>query len=162
MWRTTSWPPTKRVTTSETPRTNSSVGQSMAMRRARRRERRMYSRLEVSKAAIWASSWANARMRRAAEKFSSAWAEMSENMAWMRSKRVWMRAPKYCTKTDAKGRGRKAKSVRRGLILSMKGSAKAMKTMVLAEYMMAGPRSWRTALRSLVECAMMSPVRWRW
>ena len=33
---------------------------------------------------------------------------------------------------------------------SMKGSATAVKTMVLAEYMMAGPRSWRTALRSLV------------
>ncbi len=49
-----------------------------------------------------------------------------------------------------------------GLMRSMKGSAAAVKTMVLAEYMMAGPRSWRTALRSLVVRAMMSPVRWRW
>ena len=80
----------------------------------------------------------------------------------MRSKRVWMRAPKYWTRTEAKGRGRKANIVRRGLMRSMNGSAKAVKTMVLAEYMMAGPRSWRTALRSLVECAIMSPVRWRW
>ncbi len=87
---------------------------------------------------------------------------MSENMAWMRSKRLWMRAPKYCTSTEAKGSGTKAKSVSRGLMRIMNGSAAAVKTMVLAEYMMAGPRSWRTAFRSLVVRAMMSPVRWRW
>ena len=34
-----------------------------------------------------------------------------------------------------------------------------VKTMVLALYMMAGPSSMRTALRSLVRRAMMSPVR---
>ena len=122
----------------------------------------MYSRLEVSKAAICASSWAKARMSRAPEKFSSACAEMSENIAWMRSKRVWMRAPKYCTSTEAKGNGRKAKSVSRGLMRTMNGRAQAVNTTVLAEYMIAGPSSWRTALRSLVERAMMSPVRWRW
>ncbi len=93
----------------------------------------MYSRLAVSKEAISASSWAKARMRRAPEKFSWALAEMSENMAWMRSKRVWMRAPNYCTRTEAMGRGTKAKRVRRGLMRIMNGRAAAVKTMVLAE-----------------------------
>ena len=63
----------------------------------------MYSWLAVSKRAISASSWAKARMRRAPEKFSWAWALMSENMAWMRSKRLWMRAPNCCTRMDARG-----------------------------------------------------------
>ena len=58
--------------------------------------------------------------------------------------------------------GRKAMSVRCGLMRSMNGSAAAVKTTVFAEYMMAGPSSWRTALRSFVERAMMSPVRLRW
>src|SRR5665213_1947111 len=99
-------------------------------------------------------------MRRAPEKFSCALAEMSENMAWMRSKRRWMRLPKYWTRTEAMGRGTKAQSVSFGLMRYMKGSAAAVKTMVLALYMIAGPRSWRTAARSLVVRAMMSPVRW--
>ncbi len=122
----------------------------------------MYSRLAVSKEAISASSWAKARMRRAPEKFSCALAEMSEYMAWMRSKRRWMRLPKYWTSTEAAGIGTKAKKVSLGLMRYMKGSAAAMKTMVLALYMIAGPRSMRTALRSLVVRAMMSPVRWVW
>ena len=60
------------------------------------------------------------------------------------------------------GRGPKAQRVSQGLMRSMKGNAAAVKTMVFAEYMMAGPRSWRTALRSFVVRAMMSPVRWVW
>src|SRR6266436_314880 len=107
----------------------------------------MYSRLAVSKEAISASSWAKARIRRAPEKFSWALAEISENMAWMRSKRVWMRAPKYWTRTDAMGSGTKAQRVSQGLMRIMKGSAERVKTMVFALYMMAGPRSWRTAAR---------------
>src|SRR5277367_3844856 len=119
----------------------------------------MYSLLAVSKEAISASSWAKARMRRAPEKFSWALAEMSENMAWMRSKRRWLRATKYWTRTDAIGSGTKAKKVSLGLMWYMKGRAAAVKTRVLALYMIAGPRSMRTALRSLVVRAMMSPVR---
>src|ERR1035437_4600931 len=122
----------------------------------------MYSWLAVSKEAISASSWAKARMRRAPEKFSWAWAEMSENMAWMRSKRRWMRWPKDWTRTEARGSGPTAQRVSLGLMWIMKGSAAAVKTRQFAEYMMAGPRSWRTALRSLVVRAMMSPVRWVW
>src|SRR5277367_6195027 len=99
----------------------------------------MYSLLAVSKEAISASSWAKARMRRAPEKFSWALEEMSENMAWMRSKRRWMRLPKTCTTIDAMGSGTKAMKVRRWLMRYMKGSAAAVKTRVLAEYMMAGP-----------------------
>ena len=60
------------------------------------------------------------------------------------------------------GSGTKAKKVSLGLMRYMKGSAAAVKTMVFAEYMIAGPRSMRTALRSLVVRAMMSPVRWVW
>ncbi len=60
------------------------------------------------------------------------------------------------------GSGTKAKKVRRGLMRYMKGSAAAVKTMVFALYMIAGPRSMRTALRSLVVRAMMSPVRCVW
>ena len=48
------------------------------------------------------------------------------------------------------------------LMRIMKGRAAAVKTRVLAEYMMAGPSNWRTAARSLVVRAMMSPVRWVW
>src|ERR1700678_1860346 len=107
----------------------------------------MYSRLAISKEAISASSWAKARMRRAPEKFSWALAEMSENMAWMRSKRRWMRWPKDCTRSDARGSGPTAQRVSQGEMWIMKGRAAAVKTMQLAEYMMAGPRSWRTALR---------------
>ena len=55
-------------------------------------------------------------MRRAPEKFSCARAEISENMAWMRSKRSWMRVPKYCTTMLATGSGRKAHKVSLGLI----------------------------------------------
>ena len=49
-----------------------------------------------------------------------------------------------------------------GLIESMNAKAPAVNTMVFAEYMMAGPSSMRTAFRSLVARAMMSPVRVRW
>ena len=81
----------------------------------------------------------------------------------MRSKRVWMRLPKYCTSTLAMGNGTKAKRVSLGEMRSMNGkAAAAVNTMVFAEYMMAGPSSWRTAERSLVVRAMMSPVRWTW
>ena len=60
------------------------------------------------------------------------------------------------------GSGAKAKSVSRGLMLNMKTSAPAVNTMVLAVYMMPGPTNMRTAFRSLVARAMMSPVRVRW
>ena len=60
------------------------------------------------------------------------------------------------------GSGRKAHSVSFGLMLSMNARAPAVNTMVLAEYMMPGPSSMRTAFRSLVARAMMSPVRVRW
>ena len=63
----------------------------------------MYSWLAVSKEAISASSWAKARMRRAPEKFSWALAEMSENMAWMRSKRLWMRCAEVLDEDGGEG-----------------------------------------------------------
>src|SRR5260370_7335432 len=103
----------------------------------------MYSRLAVSKEAISASSWAKARMRRAPEKFSWALAEMSENMAWMRSKRRGIRAPKYWTRMEAIGRGAKAKKGSRGLMRDMKGSAPAVPAMLLAEDMIHVPRTRR-------------------
>ena len=43
-------------------------------------------------------------------------AEMSENIAWMRSKRSWILRPKYCTTMLTMGSGRKANSVSRGLM----------------------------------------------
>jgi hypothetical protein len=43
----------------------------------------------------------------------------------------------------------------------MNQSATAVNTKVLAEYMIAGPISMRTAFRSFVTLAMMSPVRMR-
>ncbi len=45
---------------------------------------------------------------------------------------------------------------------SMNTSAPAVNTSVFAEYMIAGPSNMRTAFRSLVARAMMSPVRVRW
>jgi len=62
----------------------------------------------------------------------------------------------------AMGSGRNAKRVSLGLMASMNASAPAVNTSVLAEYMMAGPSSMRTAFRSLVARAMISPVRLRW
>ena len=59
------------------------------------------------------------------------------------------------------GRGKKAYRVSLGLIESMKASAPAVNTIVFAEYMIAGPSSMRTAFRSLVARAIMSPVRVR-
>ena len=59
------------------------------------------------------------------------------------------------------GKGRKAYNVNFELMDSMKASAPAVNTMVFAEYMIAGPSNMRTALRSLVARAMMSPVRVR-
>ena len=48
-----------------------------------------------------------------------------------------------------------------GLIESMNASAPAVNTIVFAVYMIAGPSSIRTAFRSFVARAMMSPVRVR-
>ncbi len=62
----------------------------------------------------------------------------------------------------AMGNGRKVYSVSLGLIFIMYTNAPAVNTSVFAEYMMAGPSSMRTAFRSLVARAMMSPVRVRW
>ena len=59
----------------------------------------------------------------------------------------------------ASGMGASATSVRYGLMRSMKKSAKTVRKMVLALYISAGPSSMRTAFRSLVMRAMMSPVR---
>ena len=44
---------------------------------------------------------------------------------------------------------------------SMKASAPAVNTIVFAEYMIAGPSNMRTAFKSLVARAMISPVRVR-
>ena len=60
------------------------------------------------------------------------------------------------------GRGKNAYAVSLGLIDNMKAKAPAVKTIVFAEYMMAGPSNVRTACKSLVARAMMSPVRLRW
>ncbi len=60
------------------------------------------------------------------------------------------------------GSGPTAQKVSFGLMWIMKGSAAAVKTRQFALYMIAGPRSLRTAFRSLVVRAMMSPVRWVW
>ncbi len=44
----------------------------------------------------------------------------------------------------------------------MNDSAATVNTSVFAEYMIAGPSSMRTAFRSFVTLAIMSPVRMRW
>ena len=65
----------------------------------------------------------------------------------------------YCTSTEAIGKGTKAKSVSLGLMRSRKEARTPRTRMVFALYMIAGPSSIRTAARSLVMRAMMSPVR---
>ena len=60
------------------------------------------------------------------------------------------------------GNGRNAYSVSFGLIAIMNARAPVVNTSVFAEYMIAGPSNCRTAFRSLVARAMMSPVRVRW
>ena len=57
------------------------------------------------------------------------------------------------------GMGASATRVKYGLMRSTKNNAPTVKKMVLAEYMRAGPSNMRTACRSLVMRAMMSPVR---
>ena len=44
----------------------------------------------------------------------------------------------------------------------MNHNASAVNTSVFAEYMTAGPINIRTAFKSFVTLAMMSPVRMRW
>ncbi len=44
----------------------------------------------------------------------------------------------------------------------MNHNAAVVKTRVFAEYMIAGPISMRTAFKSFVTLAIMSPVRIRW
>ena len=46
-----------------------------------------------------------------------------------------------------------------GLVRTMNHNAAAVNTNVFAEYIMAGPISIRTAFKSLVTLAIMSPVR---
>ena len=115
----------------------------------------MYSRFDCSKASLCGCSCANARTSRAPEKFSCACAEISENMAWMRSNRSWILRPSICTSTLASGKGASATSVSSGEIRRRKYSAPNVNRTVLAEYMIAGPRSIRTAFRSFVIRAMM-------
>ena len=121
--------------------------------------RRTFSRLAASNDAICGSSCANARTSRAPEKFSCACAEISENIAWMRSKRSWILRPIVCTSTLASGSGTSATSVRNGLMRNRKMTAPIENSTVLALYMIAGPSNMRTAFRSFVMRAMMSPVR---
>ena len=59
----------------------------------------------------------------------------------------------------ASGMGASATSVSQGLMCSMNTSAKTLMKIVLALYMRPGPSNMRTAFRSLVMRAMMSPVR---
>ena len=59
----------------------------------------------------------------------------------------------------ASGVGASATSVSQGLMRNMKTSAKMLRKMVFTLYMSPGPSSMRTAFRSLVMRAMMSPVR---
>ena len=56
--------------------------------------------------------------------------------------------------------GAQATSVSQGLMRRRKNSAPSVKKTVLALYISAGPSSMRTAFRSLVMRAMMSPVRY--
>ncbi len=59
----------------------------------------------------------------------------------------------------ARGMGASATRVSQGLRCSRKYKAKMVKKTVLALYMRAGPSNMRTAFRSFVSRAMMSPVR---
>ncbi len=59
----------------------------------------------------------------------------------------------------ASGVGASATSVSQGLMCSMNTSAKTVMKIVFTLYMRQGPSSMRTAFKSLVMRAMMSPVR---
>ncbi len=59
------------------------------------------------------------------------------------------------------GAGSRTQSVREGESVTITKIAKIMVMIVVALYMMPGPRTMRTALRSLVARDISSPVRLR-
>ena len=69
--------------------------------------------------------------------------------------------PKYITTTLTRGAGRMAMSVSRQSTAAMTATVRMKVSTVSAQYITPGPSIMRTALRSLVERAMMSPVRVR-
>jgi len=71
-----------------------------------------------------------------------------------------MIVPKYQTETETSGSGASAMKVSRASIETISATATTHVSIVLTEYMIAGPIIIRTALRSLVARDIRSPVRW--
>jgi hypothetical protein len=86
---------------------------------------------------------------------------MSEKIFWICSKRVWMRRPNTITAIDTSGAGASAIKVKRTSACSITATERINVTLVSVQYMIPGPSIMRTAFKSLVLRAMMSPVRYR-
>ena len=72
-----------------------------------------------------------------------------------------MMRPNRRTAKATMGTGMSTQRLSEGESVNMKSTAKTMVTSVVALYMMPGPRTMRTALRSLVARDISSPVRLR-
>ena len=72
-----------------------------------------------------------------------------------------MARPKRITATLTSGAGSTAKKARRQSVVTITAMASRKVMLVSVQYMMPGPSIMRTAFRSLVARAMMSPVRVR-
>ena len=94
-------------------------------------------------------------------RFSCTRLEMSLNIAWICSKRSWITRPNRMTARLTAGAGMTANSARRQSTRVMMAMARMKVRLVSNQYMTPGPSIMRTALRSLVARAMMSPVRVR-
>ena len=123
--------------------------------------RRMYSALISAKRALSAFSCRYARTMRTPERFSCVTVVRSPKCACTASNRSCTWRPSRSVTTGSRIIGRRASAVSRALISSMNASAITPPNTVFVRYMMAGPAAMRTAPRSFVSLAMISPVRVR-
>ena len=145
------------------PSMNSSVGQSMPMSRTSCRLRGMYSWFAVSKEAnLGFFLHIGTDQAGTGKVFLGPGGDIGEHGLDALEALVDAAAESTGSTMLATGSGRNAKNVSLGLMRQHEAQRAAVNTSVLARYMMAGPSSMRTALRSLVMRAMMSPVRCFW
>ena len=117
-----------------------------------------YSSLSVWNALALLSSWANARMTRVPARSSCAREEMSPNRSCTRREYRYIFRAKWNVTNEMKGYGRNDRRVSIGLMAIMRETDVMIARPIDVEYMMPGPITSRTAFRSLVKCAMRSPV----
>ena len=118
-----------------------------------------YSSFSFAKTRRCASSWENARTRRAAAAFSCTTAEMSAILACTFSDRRKIFSPSTFIRMETTGITPRVMSVSRGLIASMKAKQPTVVTTVSTGYITPGPSTIRTAFMSWALRESRSPTR---